>query len=96
LLQKYSFANNRKGKVMLSKLISRDPARALFGCLIVVAGLFLAAPSRRGVSASVGEATVYKWNLGDHAQPLLGLSQDRLPPGFAQSLTYPVQGACTA
>ena len=79
----------------MSKLFSRDQAIALAGSLIVI-GLFLAAPPRPASSASAGEATVYKWNVTDKAQPLLGLSRDRLQPGFAQSLTYPVQGACTA
>ena len=76
------------------RLFRRDPAMALAGSLIVFAALFLAEPPRRASSASAGEATVYKWNVGDNAQPLLGLSRDRLQPGFAQSLTYPFQGAC--
>ena len=69
---------------------------ALAGSLVVVAGLFLAEPPRGANSASAGEALAYKWNVADNAQPLLGLSRDRLQAGFAQSLTYPVQGACTA
>ena len=80
----------------MSELFSRDSIRALAVSLIVVAGLFLAEAPRRVSSASAGNATVYKWNVADKAQPLLVLSQDRLQPGFAQSLTYPVQGACTA
>ena len=80
----------------MSKLFRRDPAVALAGSLIVVAGLLLAEPPRRASSASAGEATIYKWNVTEKAQPLLGLSRDRLQAGFAQSLTYPVQGACTA
>ena len=78
----------------MSQLFRRD-VMVLAGSLAVVAGLFLAEPRRYASSASTGEA-VYKWNVADKAQPLLGLSRDRLPPGFAQSLTYPVQGACTA
>ena len=42
------------------------------------------------------EATAYKWNIGEKGSPLLDLNRDRLQPGFAQSLTYPVQGACSA
>ena len=80
----------------MSRLFRRDPAIALAASLIVVAGLFLAEPPRRASSASAGEASVYKWNIADKAQPLLGLSRDLLQPGFAQSLTYPVQGACGA
>jgi len=80
----------------MAKLFSKDPAMALAGSLIIVAGLFLAEPPRRASSASAGEATGYKWNVVDKAQPLLGLNRDRLQAGFAQSLTYPVQGACTA
>ena len=80
----------------MSKLFRRDPAMALAASLIAVAGLLMAEPPRRASSASAGEATVYKWNVADKAQPLLGLSRDRLQAGFAQSLTYPVQGACTA
>jgi len=80
----------------MSKRFSRDPAMAFAGGLIVVATLFLAEPLRRGVSAAAGEATLYKWNVADKAQPLLSLSRDRLQAGFAQSLTYPVQGACRA
>ena len=80
----------------MSKLFRRDPAIALAGCFTVVAGLFLAEPPRRASSAPAGEVTEYKWNVADKAQPLLGLSRDRLQPGFAQSLTYPVQGACSA
>jgi hypothetical protein len=80
----------------MSKLFRRNPAMAVTGSLIIVAGLFLAEPPRRASSASGSEATVYKWNVADKDQPLLGLSRDRLQPGFPQSLTYPVQGACTA
>ena len=78
----------------MSKLFRRDPAMALAGSLIV--GLLLAEPPRRASSAPAGEETAYTWNVADKAQPLLGLSRDRLQAGFAQSLTYPVQGACTA
>jgi hypothetical protein len=80
----------------MSKLFRRDSATVLAGSLIVVAGLLLAEPPRRANSASAGEATAYKWNVAEKSLPLLGLSRDRLQPGFAQSLTYPVQGACTA
>jgi len=69
---------------------------ALTGSLIVIAGLFLAEPPRRASSSSARDVPVYKWNVADKAQPLLGLSRDRLQAGFAQSLTYPVQGACSA
>ena len=79
----------------MSKLFRRGPAMALAGSLITVAGLSLAEPPGRASSASAGERTVYKWNVADKAQPLLGLSRDRLQPGFAQSLTYPLQGACS-
>ena len=79
----------------MSQLFRRDHVMVLAASLAVVAGLFLAEP-RRYASASTGEATVYKWNVADKAQPLLSLSRDRLPAGFAQSLTYPFQGACTA
>ena len=81
----------------MSKLFRRDPAVALAGSLIVLAALFLAEPPRRASSASAGDVrTVYKWNVADKAQPLLGLSGVRLQAGFAQSLAYPVRGACNA
>jgi hypothetical protein len=63
---------------------------------MVVVSLFLAEAPRVAKSASPGEATTYKWNVAEKGSPLLGLSRDRLQPGFAQSLTYPVQGACSA
>ena len=79
----------------MSKLLGRDPAAALAGTLLVLVSLFLAeAPRAR--SASIVEATVYQWNVAEKGSPLLGLSGDRLQAGFAQSLTYPVQGACSA
>ena len=80
----------------MSKVFGRDPAMVLAGSLIVVVGLFLAEPPRGARSASAGEATAYKWNVAEKGLPLLSLSRDRLQPGFAQSLTYPVQGACSA
>lgn len=80
----------------MSQLFRRDHVRLLAGGLMVVAALFLAEPGRYASSATAGEATGYKWNVTDKAQPLLNLSSDRLPAGFAQSLTYPIQGACTA
>jgi hypothetical protein len=80
----------------MSQLFRRDRVMVLAGSLVIVAGLFLAEPRRYASSASTGEAIDYKWNVGDKAQPLLSLSRDRLPADFAQSLTYPVQGACTA
>jgi hypothetical protein len=79
----------------MSPLFRRDHVMALAGSIIFVAGLFLTEPPRRASSASAGEAPDYKWNVSDKAQPLLRLSRDRLPADFAQSLTYPVQGACT-
>ena len=33
-------------------------------------------------------ATTFKWNVGEKNAPLLGLSQDRLQPGFEQALSY--------
>ena len=33
-------------------------------------------------------ATTFKWNVAEKDAPLLGLSQDRLQPGFDQSLSY--------
>lgn len=33
-------------------------------------------------------AVTYKWNVADKNLPLLGLTQDRLQPGFDQSLSY--------
>ena len=33
-------------------------------------------------------ATTFKWNVTEKNAPLLGLSQDRLQPGFDQSLSY--------
>src|SRR5438874_3721012 len=33
-------------------------------------------------------ATTFKWNVVEKNEPLLGLSQDRLQPGFDQSLSY--------
>jgi hypothetical protein len=33
-------------------------------------------------------ATTFKWNVTEKNAPLLGLSQDRLQPGFEQSLSY--------
>lgn len=32
--------------------------------------------------------TIYKWNVDDREQPLLGFTQDRLNAGFDQSLSY--------
>jgi hypothetical protein len=79
----------------MSKLFGRNPARGLAGSLLIVISLFLAeAPRAR--SASVGEETAYQWNVAEKGLPLLGLSRDRLQSDFAQSLTYPVQGACSA
>ena len=79
----------------MSKLFGRNPARGLAGSLLIVISLFLAeAPRAR--SASVGEGTAYQWNVAEKGLPLLGLSRDRLQSDFAQSLTYPVQGACSA
>jgi hypothetical protein len=80
----------------MSKLFGRDRARGLAGSLIVVVSLFLAEAPRAANSASPDEATAYKWNIGEKGSPLLDLNRDRLQPGFAQSLTYPVQGACSA
>jgi hypothetical protein len=66
----------------------------LAGSLIVVVALFLVeTPGAR--SASAVEAEAYKWNVAEKGLPLLALSQDRLQSGFAQSLTYPVQGKCS-
>ena len=79
----------------MSKLFGRNPAAGLAVSLLVVSSLFLAeAPRAR--SASIVEATTYQWNVAEKGSPLLGLSGDRLQPGFAQGLTYPVQGACSA
>ena len=79
----------------MSKLFGRDRTMGLAVSLIVVVGLFLAQAPRAARSASVVEATAYKWNVVEKGSPLLGLNQDRLQPGFAQSLTYPVQGKCS-
>ena len=68
----------------------------LAGSLMIVSGLFLAEATAYSSSATAGEATLYNWNVADKTQPLLGLNRDRLPAGFAQSLTYPLQVACTA
>ena len=79
----------------MSKLFGRNPAAGLAVSLLVVISLFLAeAPRAR--SASAGEPIAYKWNVAEKGLPLLGLSRDRLQSDFAQSLTYPVQGACSA
>lgn len=79
----------------MSKLFGRDRAMGLAGSLLVVISLFLAeAPRAR--SASAGEPIAYKWNVAEKGSPLLGLDRDRLQPGFAQSLTYPVQGKCSS
>jgi hypothetical protein len=80
----------------MSKLFGRDRAIVLAGSLIVVVSLFLAEAPRAASSASVGEATAYKWNVAEKGSPLLGLDRDRLQPGFAQSLTYLVQGKCSS
>ena len=78
----------------MSKLLGRHRAAGLAGSLLVLVSLFLAeAPRAR--SASIVEATAYQWNVAEKGSPLLGLNQDRLQPGFAQSLTYPVQGKCS-
>jgi len=79
----------------MSKFFGRDRAVGLAGSLIVAVGLFLAEAPRAARSASVGEATAYKWNVAEKGLPLLDLNRDRLQPGFAQSLTYPFQGACS-
>ncbi len=79
----------------MSKFLGRGPAAGMAGILLVLVSLFLAeAPRAR--SASIVEATAYQWNVAEKGSPLLGLSGDRLQPGFAQGLTYPVQGACSA
>jgi len=69
---------------------------AVAASLIIVVGVLLADTPKGASSASAAEAPVYKWNVADKAQPLLGLSLDHLRAGFAQSLSYPVQGACNA
>jgi hypothetical protein len=79
----------------MSKLFGRNPAAGLAGSLLVVSSLFLA-EAPRATSASAGEPIAYKWNVAEKGLPLLGLSRDRLQSDFAQSLTYPVQGACSA
>ena len=79
----------------MSKLFGRDTAMGLAGSLIVVVSLFLV-EAPRATSASLVEAEAYKWNVAEKGLPLLDLSRDRLQSGFAQSLTYPVQGACSA
>ena len=78
----------------MSNIFGRNAAKGLSGSLMVVLSLFLAASSSER-SASAGEATPYKWNVSEKGLPLLGLNRDRLQPGFAQSLTYPFQGACS-
>ena len=80
----------------MSKIFGRDPAKGLARGLIVVVGLFLAGAPSGASSASAGETTAYKWNVAEPGLPLLGLSRDRLQPGFALSLTYPVQGKCSS
>ena len=80
----------------MSKPFTQKRVVALAGSFMIVAGVFLAAAPKSANSAAAGDAALYKWNVADRAQPLLGLSRDRLPAGFAQSLSYPVQGACTA
>ena len=75
----------------MSNIFGRN---ALAGSLVVVS-LFLAVSSSERL-ASAGEAMAYKWNVSETGLPLLGLNRDRLQPGFAQSLTYPVPVACTA
>jgi len=79
----------------MSKLFGRSSAMGLAGSLLVVVSLFLAEAPGVASSASVVEATAYKWNVAEKGLPLLGLSPDRLQSGFAQSLTYPVQGKCS-
>jgi len=80
----------------MSKLFGRNAATQMAGSLVVVVSLFLAEAPRVARSASASEATPYQWNVAEKGSPLLGLSRDRLQPGFAQSLTYPVQGKCSS
>ena len=82
-------------KSHMSKIFRRNAARGLAGGLMVVVSLFLAQAPKAESSASAGEATAYKWNVAEKGLPLLDLNRDRLQPGFAQSLTYPFQGACS-
>ena len=78
----------------MSKLFGRGPVMGLAASLMVVVGVLLSeAPRAR--SASVVEGPGYQWNVAEKGLPLLGLSRDRLQSGFAQSLTYPVQGKCS-
>jgi hypothetical protein len=78
----------------MSKLFGRSSAMGLAGSLLVVVSLFLAEAPSVVSSASI-EATAYKWNIAEKGLPLLDLSRDGLQSGFAQSLTYPVQGKCS-
>ena len=78
----------------MSKLFGRNPAAQIAASLIVVVSLFLT-EAPRVTSTSAAEATAYKWNVAEKGLPLLDLSRDRLQSGFAQSLTYPVQGKCS-
>jgi hypothetical protein len=78
----------------MSNIFRRNAAKGLAGLMVVVS-LFMAEGSRGARSASAGEAAAYKWNVAEKGLPLLGLNRDRLQPGFAQSLTYPFQGACS-
>ena len=80
----------------MSKLFGRDTAMGLAVSLLVVVGVLVSEAPRSAMSASAGESTAYKWNVAEKGLPLLDLSRDRLQSDFAQSLTYPVQGACSA
>ena len=79
----------------MSKFFGRNPAAQLAGTLLVVVSLFLTQAPRVASSTSAGESTAYKWNVAEKGLPLLDLTRDRLQSGFAQSLTYPVQGKCS-
>ena len=83
-------------KSHMSNIFRRNAAKGLAGGLMVFVTLFMAEGSKGVRSASAGDAAAYKWNVGEKGLPLLGLNRDRLQPGFAQSLTYPVQVACSA
>lgn len=52
----------------------------------LVSGDSLSAEIESTESKSV--ATTFKWNVAEKNAPLLGLSQDRLQPGFDQALSY--------
>ena len=82
--------SNHKRNYLLESLV----LFAILSCAISVWIPLRPAAAKLLVSTEIGStesknvATIFKWNVAEKNEPLLGLSQDRLQPGFDQSLSY--------